>query len=81
MLFAIWNSIQIPYSIAFTPDQDQNVFNTVFNLIVDSFFISDILINFRTSYLNDESGREVGSTRLICYQYIKGKVLSIINNL
>lgn len=79
MLFAIWNSIQIPYSIAFTPDQDQSIFNTVLNLIVDTFFIWDIFINFRTTYLNEESGKEIGSLNLIYYQYLKGKHLSIFN--
>lgn len=74
MLFAIWNSIQIPYSIAFTPDQEQSVLNTVFNLIVDSFFIADLLINFRTSYLEDESGLEITSTKLIALQYLKGSI-------
>ena len=75
MLFAIWNSIQIPYSIAFTPDQEQGVLNTVFNLIVDSFFITDLLINFRTSYLEDESGLEITSTKLIALQYLKGNLV------
>lgn len=75
MLFAIWNSIQIPYSIAFMPNQDQGVYNTIINLIVDSFFIADIFINFRTSIMDDEKGTEISSEREIFWSYIKGKLI------
>ncbi|CAI2361263.1 unnamed protein product [Moneuplotes crassus] len=73
MLCAIWNSIQIPYSIAFSPDSDAGAFNIAVNLIMDSFFIVDIIFNFRTTYLDQESGIEVGSSNKICLQYIKGR--------
>ncbi|CAI2362152.1 unnamed protein product [Moneuplotes crassus] len=73
MLCAIWNSIQIPYSIAFTPDSDSGVFDIVTNLIMDSFFIVDIMLNFRTTYLDEENGIEIASNRKICLQYIKGR--------
>lgn len=72
MLFALWNSIQIPFSIAFNEDQDQSTFNLILNLFVDSFFIADLFINFRTSYLDEESGEEIVSDRKIFIQYMKG---------
>jgi len=73
MLFAIWNSIQIPYSIAFNEDQETSVFNIILSLMIDSFFIADIFINFRTTYMDEESGEEITSTHRIAAQYLKGK--------
>ena len=78
MLLAIWNSIQIPYSIAFTPDDDRSIINTVFNLIIDWFFMSDVILNFRTSYIIDETGEEVLSNKRIAIQYLKGKFREFI---
>jgi len=72
IFLAIWNSIQIPYSIAFSPDQEQSVLNTVTNLIVDSFFITDVLINFRSSYMEQETGQEIFSNKRVWMHYIKG---------
>lgn len=73
MLFAIWNSLQIPYSIAFSPENEGSILFTIFNLIIDSFFIADVFISFRSSYINDETGEEISSSKLIALQYIKGR--------
>ena len=63
MIFAIWNSIQIPYSLAFTPEEDKSIYDTIVNLIIDLLFMSDVVINFRTSYIIDETGEEVASNK------------------
>lgn len=75
MLFAIWNCIQIPYSIAFNQNSEQSPMFTAFNLFVDSFFIADLLINFRTSYLNEDTGEEIYQNNNIFWQYVKGKLI------
>ena len=33
----------------------------------------DIYINFRTSYINDETGEEIGLNKMIAIQYLKGR--------
>ena len=63
MVFAIWNSIQIPYSLAFTPNEDKSTFDLIFNLIIDFLFLTDVAINFRTSYIIEETGEEVSSDK------------------
>ena len=73
MLLAIWNSIQIPYSIAFNPSDDKSVFNIILNFIVDWFFMCDVVLNFRTSFIIEESGEEVFSNKRIALQYLKGR--------
>lgn len=73
MLLAIWNSIQIPYSIAFTPNDDKSTFDIILNLAVDLFFMTDIVLNFRTSFIIEETGEEVFDNKRIALQYLKGR--------
>ena len=75
MILAIWNCLQIPYSIAFLRDQDQGVAEIVANQIIDFIFITDVIITFRTTYINDETGIEVTECSQIAFQYLKGKLL------
>lgn len=63
MIFAIWNSIQIPYSLAFTPEEDKSTFDLIVNMIIDLLFMSDVVINFRTSYIIEETGEEIASDK------------------
>jgi len=40
------------------------------NYIIDLFFFSDMVLAFRTCYI-DDSGAEVSDTKLIAYSYLK----------
>lgn len=75
MLIAIWNTIQIPYGIAFNPNEDSSPLNIVVNLSFDILFMLDIVISFRTSYIDEESGEEIASTKKIASQYLKGRFM------
>ena len=68
MFLAIWNCINVPYSLAFDPDNDDSTL-FVLNVIIDTLFAMDIVINFRTSYINEETGVETFSCSKIALQY------------
>lgn len=59
MILATFNWFQVPYQVAFTNPDDRNLFDEIFNAIIDITFITDVIINFRTSYFNDETGEEM----------------------
>lgn len=52
ILLALYNSLIIPIEIALEPDQLKGVQFTLIGLIIDLFFILDIIIAFRTTFLN-----------------------------
>lgn len=72
MLFATWNCFAIPFEIAFEPPVASEFPWMFFNSCIDFFFLIDIVITFRTTYINS-SGDEVSDPRLIRNQYLKGK--------
>ena len=73
ILFAIWNCIQVPYSLAFDVGIDSNIYTLCFNLFTDFIFIVDVIINFLTTYISEETGIESFSFKEISIQYLKGE--------
>ena len=73
ILFAIWNCIQVPYSLAFDVGTDSNIYTLCFNLFTDFIFIVDVIINFLTTYISEETGIESFSFKEISIQYLKGE--------
>lgn len=73
MLLATWNCFQIPYSIAFTDGRSSNTYINVFNWIIDISFIIDLVLGFRTSYVNEKTGQEIVQGTKIVTQYVKGR--------
>ncbi|CAI2366862.1 unnamed protein product [Moneuplotes crassus] len=73
MALAIFNCIQVPYTIAFLEDEDDSVGVYILNQIIDSIFIADLVISFRTTYINEETGIEVNDPKHIAINYIKGR--------
>ena len=45
------------------------------SLIVDTPFVLDILIIFRTAILNDDNGDEVRDSKVVALTYIKGRFI------
>ena len=43
----------------------------ILNLIIDLFFFIDILITFRTSFI-DDTGNEIMDPNIIGWDYVKG---------
>ena len=70
MLLAIYNCISIPFDAAFDPSA--NFWYDLFETTVDICFAVDILINFRTTYVNPNTGLEVMSSIKIAWNYLKG---------
>ena len=67
---AVYQSLAIPLSISFEPD----VFNEPAMRTLDSFivlvYITDILIRFRSTYIDTISGEEIVDSYLISMKYL-----------
>jgi hypothetical protein len=50
-----------------------NVFRDSVNAIIDIFFMADLIINFRSSYINDKTGEEINDIKSIAFNYLKGR--------
>ena len=67
------NCIQVPYNVAFNSNTEQNIPLDVFNGIIDIMFMIDIFINFRSSYIVEETGDEIRDCKSIALNYMKGR--------
>ena len=52
MIWACWNVFVIPVEIAFGSRAD---FSEELEIYIDVFFAIDMVINFRTTYINDQN--------------------------
>lgn len=59
MLLAVLNCFQIPYNVVFVEPEDTGTIEIIINAIIDIFFILDVIINFRTSYIDEAAGEEI----------------------
>ena len=71
-MFVLYNSYSIPYELAFQIG-DSDIINGI-NWAVDSLFLIDIFVGFRTSYMNKD-GKEVLSGSMIAKNYIQNSFL------
>lgn len=72
IIFASFNSFSIPFAIAFKPDSLDHAGYIAANWIINGFFIFDIIISFRTTYMNTKSGDEIYDPIMIAKHYILG---------
>jgi uncharacterized membrane protein len=61
----------VPYNVVFVEEGESNIYDSIFNGIIDFFFIMDVIINFRTSYTNATTGEELTDCKSISLNYIK----------
>lgn len=73
MLLATINCFQVPYNVAFVDVDQSNIILDTMNFLIDIFFMLDLFINFRSSYINDDTGEEITKLNLIAYNYLKGR--------
>jgi hypothetical protein len=73
MFLATFNCFQVPYNMAFSDVEDENIYYKILNGFIDAFFIADIFVNFRTSIVDDITGDETLNTGIIAWQYIKSR--------
>ena len=55
IFFAIYNSFMTPVAIAYEPAWSNEAWYTTVDLILNAFYIADIFVNLRTTYI-DEGG-------------------------
>ena len=70
-MFAVYNSIVTPLEIAFEPPFAKDTWFTVIDLVLNAFYVADICVNMRTSYIN-EGGEEIVKPYKIVTNYCKG---------
>lgn len=70
MILSIVNGITIPVDIAFTAPFVQNTGFMIANYIIDTLFIVDLYLNFRTSYICKQTGEEVLDKKRIAKHYV-----------
>jgi hypothetical protein len=70
IVLAVYNSILIPFEIAFKPEfANSPAYDAINILIVVSFFI-DIVVQFRTATVNLLTGEEVNNPRKLAKAYV-----------
>lgn len=73
MLMATWNCYSIPFEIAFEPEVAKSIPWIVLDTIIDFFFFIDIILTFRTTYIDSSGGDEVTEPKQIAILYLKGR--------
>lgn len=70
MTFALFNCCFVPIQVSFAPEALNTTGFYVANYFIDFFFLLDILVNFRTVYIDDK-GHEVKQLKEIAKFYMK----------
>ena len=73
IFLAIYNSFQIPFEIAFDPEDMKLPAFYVVNSLIDLVFLLDIIVNFRTTFYDIETGDEVFDSKRTGKMYLKGR--------
>lgn len=59
IILSLWVCFTLPVHIAFEPEGLDSMINQVFNTVIDVLYGIDIILNFRTSFINPLTGDEV----------------------
>ena len=70
IFLAAYQAVTIPISITYEPDEFESPALKVFSSLTDIVFLIDIMINFRTTFIDDETGEEVMDLLLISTSYL-----------
>lgn len=73
MILAIYNCFVIPIQISFNPPVFNGPIFLVINSIIDILFAVDIVVLFRTTYIDSDTGEEIFFSKKIAINYIKGR--------
>ncbi len=57
--FTLYNCVNIPFSVAFADKMKENLAVTIVDRVIDACFVFDILLNFRTTYINLKTSTEI----------------------
>jgi hypothetical protein len=67
LIFAVWSAVIVPFKVAFNPPLVKEI--EIFEAVMYLFFIFDIIVQFRTSYITFE-GKFIDDWKLIALRYI-----------
>ena len=73
MLLAVYNSFTIPLQVAFHLHSMDHPVYILVDVIINIVFICDMLVNFRTTFIDEESGEEVIDPKEIAVNYLKSR--------
>lgn len=59
IFLALYNCILIPLNLAFTKELTDSPVMNIIERIIDVLFIGDIVLNFRTTYINPSTNIEI----------------------
>ena len=68
MLLALWNCISIPFDVSFEPEMSATY--AAFEQFIDICFGLDIIIAFRTTFIDEKTGFEVSEGNKIAWNYV-----------
>ena len=71
MISAVFNCFTIPFKVAFEPPSFETDSFAVLNSCIDLIFLFDILITFRTAFI-DDYGNEINKPKEIAASYLSG---------
>jgi hypothetical protein len=75
IILAIYNSITIPLTIAFEPKDMSVTSFQILDSVIDLVFLIDIIITFRTTYIDTKIGREIIDPITIALTYFSNGLL------
>jgi hypothetical protein len=67
---AVYQAVTIPISIAFAPDDFSSPTMKTIDSLIDLVFVMDIVLNFRTSFIESVNGEEILDPYAIAYKYL-----------
>lgn len=70
IVLAVYNCIAIPLNLTFAKGGDNNVGVFILERVIDVFFIVDIGLNFRTTYVNPKKNLEITNPKRIAKNYM-----------
>ena len=71
MTLAIYNCFMVPVQFSFDPDYAYSIWFNCIELSINLFFIADIVISFRTTYIHSKTGEEVMEIKAIAKKYLQ----------
>lgn len=73
MILAIFNCFAIPVDVAFEPAFMDTWYFLLINSVIDFIFLLDLIINFRTTFIHEKTGKEIIEPREIALTYLEGR--------
>jgi hypothetical protein len=70
---SIWNSIEIPFEFAFPESFEGAETVNAVDKMIDALFVFDILVNFRTMYVDPKTDLMIEDPRKISKNYVQGR--------